>query len=312
MEVAELPPDVRQRFPASVPSSESLRRLVDKASFERALHDFDVPHPRTVDADDIDALADIGEQDMAHYFLKPRDSQSFIARYRVKGVRVSSIENAVRKLVDLDIPPSAMVLQEYVPGPASNHYFIDGFVDRTGTVRSMFARRRIRMSPPDFGNSSFMYTVPVSDVQPAADALARRIRGVGHRGIFSAEFKQDPRDGAFKLLEVNARAWWYVGFAVTSGVDVCHQAYLDALEMDVPEMHTYPVGRRLVYPYYDYQAYRRLRQNGAITLPQWLKSVVGASQPVFETGDPGPGLVETTGLLLRRLRSLRARSGSPE
>jgi len=47
--------------------------------------------------------------------------------------------------------------------------------------------------------------------------------------VFSAEFKFDERDGLFKILEVNARPWWYVDFAARCGVDVCRMAYRDAL-----------------------------------------------------------------------------------
>ena len=54
-------------------------------------------------------------------------------------------------------------------------------------------------------------------------------QAVSYRGIFSAEFKCDDRDGFFKILEVNARPWWYVEAAACAGMDVCSMAYHDAL-----------------------------------------------------------------------------------
>ena len=68
------------------------------------------------------------------------------------------------------------------------------------------------MHPPDFGNSSYMVSVPLQEAAGAVDTLRTIMGHTGFRGIFSAEFKRDADDGLFKLLEVNIRPWWYVEF----------------------------------------------------------------------------------------------------
>jgi len=60
--------------------------------------------------------------------------------------------------------------------------------------------------------------------------------------VFSAEFKFDERDGLFKLLEVNARPWWYVDFADRCGVDVCGMAFRDALGEEIEPVTGYKLG----------------------------------------------------------------------
>ncbi|MEX2375127.1 MAG: hypothetical protein WD942_06005, partial [Dehalococcoidia bacterium] len=195
-----------------------------------------------------------------------------------------------------------VIAQEYVPGPPSNHYFIDGFIDRTGRVRALLARQRLRMYPPLFGNSTCMKSVALAEAQAAADSVTRLLSAVHYRGMFSAEFKRDPRDGEFKILEVNARAWWYVDFAARCGVDVTSMAYRDALGDEVPEVHDYDVGRRLVYPYADYFACRDLRGTGELTLWAWAKSWLGAAQPVFRLDDPWPATAATAKILVGKLR----------
>ncbi len=85
------------------------------------------------------------------------------------------------------------------------------------------------MFPLDFGNSTCMVSVAADEVAPAVASVERLLAHVGYRGIFSAEFKYDERDGLFKILEVNARPWWYVEFTARCGVDVCTLAYRDAL-----------------------------------------------------------------------------------
>ena len=214
---------------------------------------------------DLDAIP---EERFDGAFLKLRDSQRFHEAMRVKAIRIHSRAEARERLTPLLSAGLAVIVQDYVPGPASAHYFIDGFMDRLGRVRALFARQRLRMYPPLFGNSTFMKTVEVDVVRSAADSLTRLLEGVGYRGVFSAEFKHDPRDGAFKLLEVNARAWWYVDFAARCGVDVCGMAYEDALEREVKVIDQYRVGRALVYPYADYFACTELRRSGDLTMSE--------------------------------------------
>ncbi len=289
------------RFAASLPPHDRLRRLIDKAELLSLLEELDVPRPWTRALDGANELDAIPWDRLAgNAFLKPRDSQHFMARFGVKAVRVRSGRDARELLQELGCSGMGFVLQEYVPGDASNHYFIDGFRDIHGDVRALFVRRRLRMHPPDFGNSSFMRSVAPEEAAGAVASLERILAGVGHRGIFSAEFKRDPRDGEFKLLEVNARAWWFVEFAAQCGVDVCRSAYLDALGEPVPEVVDYPLGRRCVHPYHDYFACRELRQRGELSLGGWLTSWIGARQPVFQWMDPWPGVRGTVATLVRR------------
>jgi predicted ATP-grasp superfamily ATP-dependent carboligase len=41
------------------------------------------------------------------------------------------------------------------------------------------------------------------------------------------EFKQDPRDGQYKLLDVNARAWGFHGLGQAAGVDFPYLLFAD-------------------------------------------------------------------------------------
>ena len=200
-----------------------------------------------------------------------------------------------------------MVLQEYIPGPPTNHYFIDGFIDRTGVVRALFARQRLRMSPPDFGNSTMQISVPLADTGDASATLRTLLADIDYRGIFSAEFKKDPRDNAFNLIEVNARPWWYVEFAARCGVNVSEMAVRDALGQPVETISTYSVGRRCVYPYYDLQAVRAERAAGRLSVLNWARSWLGSYQPVFRWSDPLPAIGEVAALIGARVRRLGER-----
>jgi len=42
------------------------------------------------------------------------------------------------------------------------------------------------------------------------------------------EFKRDPRDGKFKLMEINPRLWQWHGLAAACGIDLPRIAYADS------------------------------------------------------------------------------------
>ncbi len=46
------------------------------------------------------------------------------------------------------------MLQEWIPGNMSKTILIDGFVDREGTIKTIVARRRVRMDPPRIANTA--------------------------------------------------------------------------------------------------------------------------------------------------------------
>jgi D-aspartate ligase len=289
-DIAALPPALAERFPASVPAAGVVARLTDKARFAGLLEEVGAPRPLTVVVDapgDIDALPDAAFDGA---FLKPRDSAIFFERYRRKALRVATREEAMRRLAEVRAAGIGVILQEFIPGPGSNHYLIDGFSDSRARIRTLFARRRMRIHPADFGNSSYMVSVPLSSVATAAEALRAILAALGYRGIFSAEFKVDERSGEFKILEINARAWWYVEFAGRCGIDVCRMAYDDALGREVAERWDYRTGARLVYPYIDVFAARDEWRAGRLSLGSWARSWLGAQQPHFNWSDPVPAI----------------------
>lgn len=308
--VAALPAEVRSHYPASVAPVEALDILVDKASFASTLDRLGLPHPATRLLESVRDLDLVSDKILQSSFLKPVHSQQFFARFGVKAFRIADKTSAQARLRECIGAGFQVMLQEYIPGPPTNHYFIDGFVDRNGVVRALFARRRLRMSPPDFGNSTLMISVPLTDTGDAAATLRKLFADIGHRGIFSAEFKKDQRDGVFNLIEVNARPWWYVEFASRCGVNVCAQAIRDALGEPVATISDYAVGRRCVFPYYDWAAVRAERSAGQLGLVSWARSWLGPYQPIFRWSDPLPAVGEIATMVREHLRGPGKRQGS--
>jgi D-aspartate ligase len=290
-------------FVSMTPSRVALEILQNKGNLATLLQTLGVPMPNTLP---VNSSADVGELPPSNgtfYFLKPRESQSFLGHFGTKGIRLGTADEARKWLDVITSANMSVVLQEYIPGSATEHFFVDGYVDRTGVVKALFARRRKRIYPPDFGNSTSMVSVPLSEVEGAIDSVHRVLAAAEYRGIFSVEFKRDPRDGAFKLLEINSRPWWFVDFAVRCGVDVCRMAYDDALRVEVLALKTYAVGVTCIFPYYDFFSMRMLVTARLTSWWRWIAEVARALQPVGCLDDPMPAIVATARVLGKALRN---------
>lgn len=299
--VGQLSPALRERFPSVQAELDPLERLIDKGRFAEELVRLGIPHPYTKPISSAEDFSAIDESRFGDSFLKPRNSQEFFKRYRVKAFAAATREGAVRRWEEIKRAGFEVILQEYVPGPPTNHYFIDGYVTRDGEFHAFFARQRIRMFPRDFGNSSYMTSVPTHVVEPAIISLKELLSSLEYRGIFSAEFKRDEHDGLFKILEVNTRPWWFVEFASVCGVNVCEMAYRDALGLQPAPVNRYRVGVSCVNLYYDLHACGVLHRAGRLGYGEALFSWLRARNAVFCWDDPLPSLAWFAGLVARRI-----------
>ena len=296
--IATLPEALAHRYPASVSPVGIAEQLTDKAEFGEMLARFGVPGPRTRRIGSVCDLEEVADEEFEGSFLKPVDSARFMSHFGVKGTLVSSREDAVGKARLALSSGHRMVLQEYIPnterpdgsGARADHILIDAFVDRDGQVTAMFARRRLRMFPLDFGNTTYMVSIALDEVGEAAHSLVRIATLLGCRGIISGEFKRDPRDGVYKLLEINSRVWWFVEFAGRCGVDLCAMSYLDALGGHIEPVTSYRVGVKFFHAYYDFHALMAARRAGPGGVILKASSWIGAQEPLFNWTDPLPAL----------------------
>jgi D-aspartate ligase len=301
---ADLPSGpLAERFLVCSSPRSVLETLQDKARFGEFLAHTDMPHPRTFtvrSAADIGAIP-FGELDRV--FIKPVDSQRFVKITGAKGIWVSGRSAFERTWEELEAQGLHVIAQEYVPGKASDHYFIDGFRDRQGALTGLFARRRMRIYPPHFGNSSYCVSIPLGEIAEARHQLGGLLERLQYRGIFSAEFKRDSRDGKLRILEINTRAWWYVDFAARCGINVCRMAYEDALGLSVTRASAdYPIGVGCTHLARDIRAVCARAEGQRVSpwkaLMQWSRGYFS----VFRLDDPMPGLLELRRELWRALR----------
>ncbi len=258
---------------------------------------------------DVDAVADRVDFPA---LVKPRYSMSWQSRDAsrvVSGRKVVVVGDAAelrevfRRLAPLD---SRLILQELIPGPDENFHYYVGFFDADSDPLASFVGVKRRVTPIHFGSASYVTSVIEPDLVDASVAFMKRIRYRGHVGI---EYKLDPRDGNYKLIEINARFGLWDGMASLAGIDFAYLGYARLTGSPYQPSPTYPDGIKWISFERDWSAWRHIRREGGLGVWSWARSITTGSRDyaVFALDDLGPFWGSTQAFLGRRLQYLTRR-----
>jgi predicted ATP-grasp superfamily ATP-dependent carboligase len=120
------------------------------------------------------------------------------------------------------------------------------------------------------------------------------------------DFKRDPRDGRWQLLEINARfnLWHYLG--AVNGLNLTRVAYDYLLHHERPAGCRPRARYRWISLDLDFKAYRELKARGEITFGEWARSLLAAPSVsnLFSWSDPLPWAALWRRRLSRKLHRL--------
>ena len=222
-------------------------------------------------------------------FVKPSEPIEFRKVYPKRRVfRCDSMDELDEAYAKAE--PYAPMLQEVIPGGDRELYTVGSYVDREGQALGVFCGRKLRQTPRSRklvprGVGSCRLGETVWLPQLVEDSL-RLLQVCEFSGISQVEFKRDPRDGRYKLMEINPRLWMWHTLSAACGVNLPHIAYLD-LTGRPPQPRT-SEGRK---------------KKWSITLMKGERPVIARPpfvEPILSLRDPKPALV----YLYRYLRRL--------
>ena len=258
------------------PKKEVIEILINKRRFYQSLMKEKIPHPTTHFSENLEDATKISRRTSYPIFMKPSISHSFSQRFRKKGFVANSADELLGYWAYMKRAGVDVMVQEIVPGPPTDHVFLDGYSNRDLNPKALFARRRLRMWPLAFGNSSLCVSIPVSEIATLKERLFRYLKSINYHGIFSAEFKKDQRDGVFKLLEINSRtSAWFNTLSARCGVNLMLIAYLDVIGKDTKYSEDYEAGVKWVFLRDDLRSSMKMIINGNLTVREWISSLLG-------------------------------------
>jgi len=268
--------------------------LVSKSRLHEIAASAGIPDPQTYVINNLNELTSVAETIPYPCIIKPAYSQSWtrpeivslIGRQKViKADTPKTLIYWYKKIAPIE---PRMIIQEIIPGTDDHLFYVCSYLDRNSRIVGAFAGMKTRITPIHFGSGSFAETV----YDPMLLELNRKLlTSVKYRGLVGVEFKLDPRDGKYKLIEVNARWGLWDALGAYCGIDLGYIAYLDAIGQKVKPKSMYYVGKKWFSLERDVLAFIQYRKEGTLTLRDWLNTLsLRMMHACFAWEDFGPSI----------------------
>ena len=224
-EVADLPlPD----------DAEAVKCLRRKDVLPRVAAEAGVLSPATVLAESDEAVRAAGLR--APLVVKAVEGQAYALAFGHKALVAEDVEQALAAVREARERGFHMIVQELVPDSHERIYSLLTYIARSGEPLVTLVGRKVRQGPLRFGTSAVFEVA----YEPRVLELGLRLlRTAGYTGIAHVEFAQDPRDGAFRLLEVNTRLPVWAALAANRYLDLPRIAYDDLSGKAVAPLPTF-------------------------------------------------------------------------
>lgn len=278
-----------EMFLVPTPVWETVKWLWDKRNTYSLAEKLGIPIPRTWYPRSIEDLAQIE----GHFpvVIKPAIKEHFIYVTKDKAWRVDTpaqlrelFERALRLL-----PAEEIMIQDLVPGDGTSQYAYCSFFKQGESIAHLTACRR-RQHPLEFGRSStYVETVE----SPLLEEYSKRfLRAIDYYGLVEVEYKRDPRDGQYRLLDVNGRTWGYHTIGRRAGVDFPYLLFADQMNEPVEPCEG-KADVRWIRLLTDLPTGILGILKGQIEARTYLRSLRDYDEEaVFSLEDPLPGMVE--------------------
>jgi D-aspartate ligase len=278
-----------ERYRVPTPDWETVKWAADKRNTHRLTRELDIPSPRTWHPKSIGDLAEIDVD--GGVAIKPAIKERFIYATKAKAWRADTkaeLSDRFQQAAEI-VGPGEVMVQELIPGDGRHQFAFCAFFKAGESIGCMVARRR-RQHPPEFGRAStFVETVDV----PLLETLSERfLRAIDYYGLVELEYKLDPRDGEYKLLDVNARTWGYHSLGPRAGVEFPYLLFADQLGQQV-ERQRARAGVSWIRLATDVPTAALELVRGRLDWRDYARSLQRADvEAVFSTRDIVPGLAE--------------------
>jgi D-aspartate ligase len=277
-------------FRVPTPRWEIVQWAWDKRNTYRLAQELSIPTPVTKYLSGTEQLCELNGL-APPFAIKPAIKEHFVYATKAKAwcandrTELKSLVGKAAKLVG----SGEVMVQEMIPGSGMQQYSYCAFFANGQAVGKMVARRR-RQHPLQFGRAStYVETVDI----PVLEELSERfLRAINYYGLVELEYKLDPRDSQYKLLDVNARTWGYHSIGVRAGVDFSYMLYADQVGLPVQTCRSNS-GVGWVRMTTDVPAALMALLAGELDLKSYFQSLRNcAVEAVFSREDPLPGMAE--------------------
>ena len=275
---------------------EAVVRLRRKDVLPQVAAEAGVPSPGTVLADGDDAVREAGLR--APMVVKAVEGQEFALTFGQKAMVAESVDEALAVAREASDRGFQTIVQEIVPDSHERIYSLLAYVARDGRPLVTLVGRKVRQGPLRFGTSAVFEV----DYEPTVlEQGLRLLQAAGYTGIAHVEFAQDPRDGEFRVLEVNTRLPVWAALAANRHLDLPRIVYDDLTGRDVSPLPTFKDDLTWVYLAKDVHVSLQMARRRELGPRRFLREYLRQpkARAIFARDDPLPAVASLTYLRSR-------------
>lgn len=308
---------LQDHFLFVMPDHETMEALTTKDGLRDIALELDFPAPQTNFVHCNNGIENFADETIYPVILKPVEStfwhtpqienifRSGILAGRAKVVLCNNPTDLINSYNQIACYDNRLVVQEVIPGDDSELIYVSFYLNRQSEVLGIFAGRKYRILPTGFGSASYVRSCNDPKFKELAIKL---LSATQYKGLGGIEFKRDPRDGQYKLIEFNTRFGMWDGLGAKCGVDLAYIAYCDALDIPVESQMDFRDEVIWIDLQRDIRASIEYMRKGEMSLHQWLRSLRGEKKwAIYSSYDWRPGVAFTIGLICKMRDRLTGR-----
>jgi D-aspartate ligase len=285
-------------FPNNDP--QLLKTLISKEGMYGLARQHRIPTALTIFPRTLDDVLVYAENAVFPLMLKGIHGNRLQARTGKKMLIVYSREELIGNYRLLEDPSSPnLMIQEYIPGGDDQIYIFNGYFNEKSECLAAFTGHKIRQFPIHVGCASLGVCTWNKTV---ADMTIDFMQSIGYKGILDIGYRLDPRDGRFKVLDINPRVGQaFRLFVAENDMDVVKTLYLDFTgQKPCPII---PLeGRRWIIEDFDIISSLHYHWEGTLGFVEWVRSFKKIEEGAwFSWKDPLPFLIMLSSLVKQSL-----------
>jgi D-aspartate ligase len=265
---------INRIFLSNLPDKDLITDIQDKYIQYKLALKAGIDVPETVFIDNQKPIKDQISHLNFPVFIKARDVN--IWRTKISGSKKGFVINEnsalIEKLQYFNKENVPVIVQEIVRSSDDKNYKVCVFISPTGEYKLVFTLRKIHQNPIHFG-------IAVSAVSCVNDELIsigkKLFSSINYKGVGSAEFKYDERDGKLKLIEINSRYWQQNALADFCGMNFPLMDYLEAIGYNPKPIQNFTENLKYLNIFPSIESYIEYKKSGEITFIKWLKDIKG-------------------------------------
>jgi predicted ATP-grasp superfamily ATP-dependent carboligase len=280
---------LEQYYKIITPGLDIIEKIYDKAALLELAVQYNIPIPSTFyfkGAND-----PVPDSLTFPAITKGRNGLSFYRAMRLKAL-LANDETELREqlhVINKKYNIDGIFTQELIPSDGNNKTISFTAFCIEGEIKSYWMGVKLREHPLQFGTATFAKSVYIQDCYDLSIPL---IKSIKYTGVCEIEYLIDPRDEKYKLIEINARTWLWVGLAKFCGVNYARMIYdhVNHNQNDFPA--TYDINKTWINPFSDLAYAFQALMKGKMTFASYLSSFRNGAMvnALFLKNDWKPGV----------------------